>query len=216
MLVACLLLFFRFAAVFLLLCLLSCFACPLACLVCSCVFVVFVVVSFSLTDYTQKEKGAIPCVLSSCVVGVQNLVQLSKNSVAVALAFSLRLLCSIRYYETIASRFNPERVACYPSDRKIKAIIAYYLITVSAFALHHHPAIIVCSCLGGAWVGVCFAECEDVAAVVGVNKVLSLFGVVVDCFHCFVILLFDLFSFPLSDAGLVLHPLKVEIPVIPL
>ena len=51
------------------------------------VLVVFVV-AFSLTDYTQKEKGAISCVLSCPVVSVQILVQLLKNSVAVALAFS--------------------------------------------------------------------------------------------------------------------------------
>ena len=45
--------------------------------------------SFSLRMIATKRKGA-PCwrVLYSCVVSVQNLVQLSKNSVAVALAFS--------------------------------------------------------------------------------------------------------------------------------
>ena len=46
-------------------------ACPFACLVCSCVFVVFVVVSLSLTDYMQKRKGAkvLPlCPLLSCYV----------------------------------------------------------------------------------------------------------------------------------------------------
>ena len=43
----------------------------------------------SLRTIATKRKGA-PCwrVLSLCVVSVQNLVQLSKNSVAVALAFS--------------------------------------------------------------------------------------------------------------------------------
>ena len=36
-----------------------CLCCPLACLVCSCVLVGFVcvVVSFSLSDYTQKERA---------------------------------------------------------------------------------------------------------------------------------------------------------------
>ena len=79
--------FFIFFAYLLRLCL----CCPLlvffACLVCFCVLVG--VVSFSLTDYTQKRKGA-PCwcVLSCPVVCVQILVQLSKNSFAVYLAFS--------------------------------------------------------------------------------------------------------------------------------
>ena len=41
-----------------------------ACFVCSCVFVVFVVVSFSLTDYTQKKKGrkGFALVSSLCLV----------------------------------------------------------------------------------------------------------------------------------------------------
>ena len=78
-------------------CLASCLACfPALCLVflSSClvlfVLVVFVVVSFSLTDYTQKERAqrVVPCVLASCVMCVQMLVQLLKNSVAVALARS--------------------------------------------------------------------------------------------------------------------------------
>ena len=56
-------------------------------LVCLWVFVC-VVVSFSLTDDQTKRKGAVPCVLSSCVACVQSLVQLSKNSLAVYLAFS--------------------------------------------------------------------------------------------------------------------------------
>lgn len=44
-------------------------SCLLACLVCSCALVG--VVSFSLSDYTQKERAqrVFPCVLSSCVVG---------------------------------------------------------------------------------------------------------------------------------------------------
>lgn len=56
-------LFFLLSSAFLLLCLSSgallCY--PLlvlfACLVCSCVLVGFVVVSFSLTDYMQKERA---------------------------------------------------------------------------------------------------------------------------------------------------------------
>ena len=43
-----------------------------ACLVCSCVLVAFVVVSLSLTDYTQKERAqsVVPCVLSCPVMCV--------------------------------------------------------------------------------------------------------------------------------------------------
>ena len=41
-----------------------------ACLVCSCVLVAFVVVSFSLSDYTQKERAQVLCVLSCPVVGL--------------------------------------------------------------------------------------------------------------------------------------------------
>ena len=64
---------------------LLCFGCLLlvllSCLVCFCVFVVFVV-SFSLSDYTQKERAQrfCPCVLSLCVVG----------------CFILLLLCTLR------------------------------------------------------------------------------------------------------------------------
>ena len=112
--------------------------------------------------------------------------------------FPFRLFGCIWNDKTIASGFNPQGVSSYPRNRKIKAIIADYLVVVSSFALHHHSAIIVCACLCGAWVGVCFAEAENVAAVVGVNKVLSLFGVVVDCFHCFgVFVVILVFSFSL-------------------
>ena len=41
-----------------------------ACFVCPCGLVDFVVVSFSLSDICAKRKGAIPCVLSSCLVGL--------------------------------------------------------------------------------------------------------------------------------------------------
>ena len=64
-------------------------ACPLVCLVCSCALVGFVF-SFSLSDYTQKERAhrvGTSSLWVFCFV-VQILVTLSKNSVAVALAFS--------------------------------------------------------------------------------------------------------------------------------
>lgn len=106
--------------------------------------------------------------------------------------------CCVWYCEAIAGGFDPQVFSSYPRSREIVAIIAYYLVAVSAFSLHHHPARIVGSCLGGAWVGVCFAEAENIAAVVGVNKVLSLFCVVVNCFHCFVVFVVILvFSFSL-------------------
>ena len=52
-----------------------------------------------------KRKGA-PCwcVLSSCVVSVQILVTLSKNSVAVALAFSLSVVAPLSDYLDISTR----------------------------------------------------------------------------------------------------------------
>ena len=64
--------FYRLAAVFLLLCLLSCFACPLCqpylFVLSLWLFGCVVGVAFSLTDIQTKRKGAIPCVLSSYVV----------------------------------------------------------------------------------------------------------------------------------------------------
>ena len=72
--------------------LLSCFACPLClpCLFvlslwlfgCGCCFL------FPCGLYAKRKGAPCWCVLSSCVVSVQILVTLSKNSVAVALAFS--------------------------------------------------------------------------------------------------------------------------------
>ena len=108
-----------------------------------------------------------------------------------------RLLCCIWNYKTIVGGFNPERVPSYPRNGKEVAIIAYNLVTVSAFLLHHHSAIIVRACLFGAWVCVCLIKAVNVATVVCVNITLCLFGCVVDCLHCFVILLF-VFSFSLS------------------
>lgn len=108
-----------------------------------------------------------------------------------------RLLCYIRNYETIAGGFNPERVPCYPCDCEKITTMRYYSITVSAFALHHHPAGIVCACLFGAWLSVCLIQAVNVAVVVGVDVCLRFLGVVVECFHCFVILLLNLFSFSL-------------------
>ena len=74
---------------------------------------------------------------------------------------------------------------------------------LSAFALHHHPTIIVCSCLSGAWLSVCLIKAINVATIVGVNITLCLFGVVVDCFHRFIVLccLYFLFPFGYSAAS---------------
>ena len=55
-------------------------------------FVAFVVVSFSLTDYTQKKrrKGFAPCVLSSCVVCVKFLYSYKKIPWPLLLLFPVR------------------------------------------------------------------------------------------------------------------------------
>ena len=147
------------------------FACPLA-LSCLGFPALSLLLLFPFRTIRKKKgrKGFAPCVLSWCVV--------------VCCLFH----CCVWYHKTIAGGFDSEVFASYPSNSEIIAIIAYYLITVSAFSLHHHPARIVRAGLCGAWVGVCFAEAENVAAVVGVNKVLSLLCVVVNCFHCFVFL----------------------------
>lgn len=91
-----------------------------------------------------------------------------------------RLLCCIWNYKTICSRFNPERVPCYPRNREEIATMSDYSITVSAFALHHHTAGIVCACLFGAWLSVCLIQAVNVAAIVGVNITLCLFGCVLN------------------------------------
>ena len=83
--------FFFCSCVCLLLCWLSFFAlvvflCPLALSLwlfgCGCCFL------FPFGLYAKRKGAPCWCVLSSCVVSVQNLVQFSKNSVAVALARS--------------------------------------------------------------------------------------------------------------------------------
>ena len=63
----------------------------LPCLVCSCVLVALWVCCcflFPFGIYAKRKGAPCWCVLSSCVVSVQILVTLSKNSVAVALARS--------------------------------------------------------------------------------------------------------------------------------
>ena len=62
-------LFLCVVLLFVLLSLCFCVCSPLLVLSSCLSFPALFVVSFSLTDYTQKEKGAISCVLSSCVVG---------------------------------------------------------------------------------------------------------------------------------------------------
>lgn len=117
--------------------------------------------------------------------------------------FPFRLLCCIWNYKTIVGGFNSKRVPCYPCNGKEIATMRYYFITVSAFALHHHPTIIVCSCLSGAWLSVCLIKAINVATIVGVNITLCLFGVVVDCFHCFIVLC-CYFLFPFRCRGIVI------------
>ena len=56
---------------------------------CLCCFVF--VVAFSLTDYTQKEKGAISCVLSSCVVGL--LCKIGFSVLVKLVIISLNVFC---------------------------------------------------------------------------------------------------------------------------
>lgn len=89
------------------------------------------------------------------------------------------LLGYLRNYETIAGRFDSERVPCYPCNRKEITAMSDYFITVSAFFLHHHTTIIICAGLFVAWPSVCLIKAVNLAAVVSVNVVLSLLGVVV-------------------------------------
>ena len=81
-----------------------------------------------------------------------------------------RLLCCLRNYKTIAGGFNPERVPCYPCNRKEIAIVTNYFVIVSALALHHHTAGIISATLGGAWVGICFVKVKNIAAIVSIDK----------------------------------------------
>ena len=106
-----------------------------------------------------------------------------KGRKGLLLASSLGVSCVALFgclwnYETIASRFNPERISCYPSHGKLKGIVGNNLVTVSALVLHHHPARIVRACLFGAWLSVCLIKAINVAAVVGVDVCLCFFGVV--------------------------------------
>ena len=92
---------FVLAFVLVSLCLL-CFACPLACLVYLCYpcgFLCVLLFPFPLRYMCKKKgrKGFAPCVLSSFVVSVQNLVQLSKNSLAVYLAFSSSVILRVQF-----------------------------------------------------------------------------------------------------------------------
>ena len=97
-LVACLPPFFLFFLFFAFLFISLPAFCPSPCLLCSgCLLLVLLsCLSFPALFCSfffpyglyAKRKGAIPCVLSCPVVSVQILVQLLKNSVAVALAFS--------------------------------------------------------------------------------------------------------------------------------
>ena len=225
----------------------SCFLCLSSCPLLVLSLSLWVVVSFSPSDYAQKRKDA-PCwcVLARPVVCCfiwlllyiprtrqvsarlyrnkvlekGNLTECSKlfcarlysylcSSKFVLFLFSyllplvgsyflfpFRLLCCLWNYETIVGGFNSKRVPCYPCNGKEIATMRYYFITVSAFALHHHPTIIVCSCLSGAWLSVCLIKAINVATIVGVNITLCLFGVVVDCFHCFIVLCCLYFLFP--------------------
>ena len=133
--------FLSFASVFLLLslCLLSFYAlclssgalsllfsaCPLACLVCSCVVVGFVF-SFSLSDYTQKERAQrfVPCVLSCPVVGC-----------CYAFANCSRASC---HTFSASSGFSPQLFHCWrlaPKYRQSNALSLAASLAVILFAL---------------------------------------------------------------------------------
>ena len=138
-------------------------------LLCSCAFVVCLVVasllffvcffgvvgcvvggSFSLRMIATKRKGGLFGSSSLCGLWV---------------GLSYR----VRYYETIAGGFYPQGVTDHPGGCKLVTIVAYYLTSVSVLIFHYHSTLIKRSCLACAGVFVGFVNIPDAAALICVN-----------------------------------------------